>query len=65
VWSIGCKDNDDSAEFTFYENWVNRKEREKHMELPYLQKFAEVKHKVFELQKLSLMTMICDPVSNR
>ena len=28
------------------------------MEMPHLQKFAEAKDKVFELQKLRLMTMI-------
>jgi hypothetical protein len=35
------------------------------MEMPHLQKFAEVKNKVFELQKLRLMTMISDSVSKR
>ncbi len=35
------------------------------METPPLQKFAEVNDKVFELQKLRLMTMICDPASKR
>jgi hypothetical protein len=35
------------------------------MEMPHLQKFAEVRDKVFELQKLRLMTMICEPVSKR
>jgi hypothetical protein len=35
------------------------------MELPHLQKFAEVKDKVFELQKLRLMTMISEPVTTR
>ena len=35
------------------------------MELPHLQGFAAVKDKVFELQKLGLMTMVCDPVSTR
>ena len=59
------QDNDDPAEFTFYENWTNREEWDKHMELPHLAKFADVKDKVFELQKLRLMTMICDPVSTR
>jgi quinol monooxygenase YgiN len=52
------QDNDDPAEFTFYENWTNRPEWDKHMEMPHLQKFAEAKDKVFELQKLRLMTMI-------
>ena len=59
------QDNDDPAEFTFYENWINREEWDKHMELPHLQKFAEAKDKVFELEKLRLMTMTCDPVSTR
>ena len=35
------------------------------MEMPHLQKFAEVRDKVFEIQKLRLMTMICEPVSKR
>jgi hypothetical protein len=35
------------------------------MEMPHLQKFAEVKDKGFELQKLRLMTMISDSVSKR
>jgi quinol monooxygenase YgiN len=59
------QDNDDPAELTFYENWTNRSEWDKHMEMPHLQKFAEVKDKVFELQKLRLMTMISDSVSKR
>ena len=59
------QDNEDPAEFTFYENWTNRPEWDKHMEMPHLQKFAEVKDKVFELQKLRLMTMISDSVSKR
>jgi quinol monooxygenase YgiN len=59
------QDNDDPAEFTYYENWTNRAEWDKHMELPHLKKFNEAKDKVFELQKLRLMTMICDPVSKR
>jgi quinol monooxygenase YgiN len=59
------QDNEDPAEFTFYENWTNRPEWDKHMEMPHLQKFAEAKDKVFELQKLRLMTMIGDSVSKR
>ena len=58
-------DDEDPAEFTFYENWTTRAEWDKHMEMPHLQRFAEVKDKVFELQKLRLMTMICDPVTKR
>jgi quinol monooxygenase YgiN len=59
------QDNDEPAEFTFYENWTNRSEWDKHMEMPHLHKVAEVKDKVFELQKLRLMTMISDSVSER
>jgi quinol monooxygenase YgiN len=59
------QDNDDPAEFTFYENWTTRAEWDKHIGQPHLQKFAEVKDKVFELQKLRLMTMVCDPTSKR
>ncbi len=59
------QDNDDPAEFTFYENWTNREEWDKHMELPHLQAFADVKDKVFELQKLRLMTMVSDAASAR
>jgi hypothetical protein len=53
---LAAPDNDDPAEFTFYENWTDRLEWDKHMEMPHLQKFAEAKDKVFELQKLRLMT---------
>lgn len=59
------QDLEDPAEFTFYENWTNRAEWDKHMELPHLKAFATVKDKVFSLQKLRLMTMICDPVTTR
>ena len=59
------QDDEDPAEFTFYENWTSREEWDNHMELPHLKGFAEVKDKVFELQKLRLMTMISDPVSRR
>lgn len=59
------QDDDDPAEFTFYENWVSRAEWDRHMTLPHLQAFADVKDKVFVLEKLRLMTMICDPVTRR
>lgn len=59
------QDDEDPAEFTFYENWTNREEWDKHMGMPHLQRFAEVKDKVFELQKLRLMTMISDAASKR
>ena len=52
------QDNDDPAEFTFYENWTNRAEWDKHMQMPHLTRFAEQSAKMFELQKLRLMTMI-------
>lgn len=57
--------NDDPAEFTFYENWTNRAEWDKHMKMPHLTKFATTNEKGFELQNLRLMTMISDPVSAR
>lgn len=59
------QDDEDPAEFTFYENWTNRAEWDKHMEMPHLQAFADVKDIVFELQKLRLMTMISDAASTR
>jgi quinol monooxygenase YgiN len=45
------QDNDDPAEFTYYENWMSRAEWDK--------------DKVFEVQNIRLMTMISDPVSKR
>ena len=48
-----------------YENWKNRAEWDKHMQLPHLKKFVEVKDKVFEVQNIRLMTMISDPASKR
>jgi quinol monooxygenase YgiN len=59
------QDDDDPAEFTFYENWTSREEWDKHMEMPHLKAFALVRDKVFELQKLRLMTMISDAASTR
>jgi quinol monooxygenase YgiN len=59
------QDDEDPAEFTFYENWTNRAEWDKHMEMPHLKAFAEIAGKVFELQKLRLMTMMSDAVSTR
>lgn len=59
------QDDEDPAEFTFYENWTSRAAWDKHMEMPHLKAFAEVRDTVFELQKLRLMTMISDPVSVR
>lgn len=59
------QDNEDPAEFTFYENWTNRAAWDKHMEMPHLKAFAEVKDKVFELEKLRLMTMISDSATSR
>lgn len=59
------QDDEDPAEFTFYENWTDREEWDKHMKMPHLQAFADVKDQVFELQKLRLMTMISDAASAR
>ena len=55
----------DPCVFVFYENWTSRAAWDKHMEMPHLKAFAEVRDTVFELQKLRLMTMISDPVSVR
>lgn len=59
------QDNEDPAEFTFYENWTNRAEWDKHMEMPHLKAFSEVEGTVFRLEKLRLMSMIGDAVSTR
>lgn len=59
------QDDEDPAEFTFYENWTSRAEWDKHMETEHLQAFSQVKDKVFELQKLRLMTMISDATTTR
>jgi quinol monooxygenase YgiN len=59
------QDDEDPAEFTFYENWTDRAEWDKHMKMPHLKAFADVKDKVFELRKLRLMTMISDAASTR
>lgn len=59
------QDIDDPSEFTFYENWTSRAAWDKHMEQPHLAKFADLRDKVFELQKLRLMTMISEAISTR
>lgn len=59
------QDNDDPAEFTFYENWKNRAAWEKHMEEEHLKKFAERRGTLFELERLRLMTMVSDAASKR
>jgi len=53
------QDDDNPAEFTFYENWTNRAEWDKHMEMPYLQEFAARKAELFAVEPhIRLMTMI-------
>ena len=42
------QDKDDPAEFTFYENWTNRAEWDKHKELSHLAKLAEVRDRVLK-----------------
>lgn len=59
------QDNDDPAEFTFYENWRSRAAWEKHMELPHLMKFVDRRGELFEVEKLRLMTMVSDAQSKR
>lgn len=53
------QDDDKPAEFTFYENWTNRAEWDKHMEMPYLKVFAARKNELFAVEpQIRLMTMI-------
>jgi quinol monooxygenase YgiN len=55
------QDNDNPAEFTFYENWTNRAEWDKHMELPHLTEFAKMAPQLFARDPhIRLMTMISD-----
>jgi quinol monooxygenase YgiN len=34
------QDNDNPAEFSFYENWTSREELDRHMEMPYLKELV-------------------------
>lgn len=61
----GCIDYDlhqddaNPAEFTFYENWVNRAEWDRHMEMPYLKEFARRAPDLFAVDPhIRLMTMV-------
>jgi quinol monooxygenase YgiN len=53
------QDNDNPAEFTFYENWTNRGEWDTHMTLPHLEEFARRADELFAVKPhIRLMTMI-------
>lgn len=53
------QDNDNPAEFTFYENWASRAEWDKHMKLPHLDEFARRSDELFAVPvHIRLMTMI-------
>ncbi len=55
------QDNDNPAEFTFYENWTNRGEWDKHMVLPHLTEFAKMAPILFAKDPhIRLMTMISE-----
>jgi quinol monooxygenase YgiN len=53
------QDNDNPAEFTFYENWTNRAEWDIHMTLPHLKEFARRADELFATKPhIRLMTMV-------
>ncbi|PDQ20202.1 antibiotic biosynthesis monooxygenase [Mesorhizobium sanjuanii] len=53
------QDDDRPAEFTFYENWKDRAEWDKHMETPNLHEFARRAGELFAVPpQIRLMTMI-------
>ena len=56
------QDNDNPAEFTFYENWTSREAWDAHMQKPYLIEFAERKEELFEIEPhIRLMSMESKP----
>ena len=53
------QDNANPAEFTFYENWVDRPTWDRHMEMPYLKEFASRAGELFAAEPhIRLMTMV-------
>ena len=55
------QDDANPAEFTFYENWINRSEWDRHMEMPYLHEFVRRKTELFAVEPhIRLMTMISE-----
>ena len=53
------QDDDDPAEFTFYENWRSRADWDEHMTRPHLQEFAERGKDLFAVPPhIRKMTMI-------
>jgi quinol monooxygenase YgiN len=56
------QDNVDPAKFTFYENWKDRGEWDKHMAMPHLVEFLRRKEELFTSDpEVHLMTMLSDP----
>lgn len=52
------QDDANPAEFTFYENWTNRAEWDKHMDMPHLKEFARKAPELFAVDpQIRLMTM--------
>jgi quinol monooxygenase YgiN len=55
------QDNENPAEFTFYENWTTRGEWDAHMTLPHLEEFARRADDLFAVKPhIRLMTMISE-----
>ena len=53
------QDNDNPAEFTFYENWSDRAAWDKHMGMPHLAEFGRRKDELFAVDPhIRLMTMV-------
>jgi quinol monooxygenase YgiN len=53
------QDDDNPAEFTFYENWKSRADWDEHMKLPHLQEFAVRAKDLFAVPPhIRRMTMI-------
>ncbi|GAB5467516.1 MAG: hypothetical protein Kilf2KO_05460 [Rhodospirillales bacterium] len=55
------QDNENPAEFTFYETWVDRAAWDRHMEMPYLAEFIARKDELFAVEPhIRLMTMVSE-----
>jgi quinol monooxygenase YgiN len=56
------QDNENPAEFTFYENWKTRADWDHHMTLPHLEEFARRADELFAVPvHIRKMTMISTP----
>ncbi len=55
------QDNENPAEFTFYENWTNRQEWDSHMTRPHLVEFARRADDLFTTKpRIRLMAMVSE-----